>query len=856
MARSEGKVEITVVDNLVSNTPVSSAVNYYMGIPGESGDTELTLIDTQKKFIDKYLCRSKINSKDDTVLLHALKLLETTPIYCKRVNNDSIRVGLTTDNEVMFFDENYNLLQKVTELDLSVKDYAFKTDEPKLTIGNFVYDGIDGYSQSIDILYNKLIKDENALSPSIQDDHYQFFTLEKVSEVSPNFMINDSITYKYDAIKLVPESASDELTDNYYFVFDDTTYRLNKSSGGETAHVEPITYDNATAFLLSVIDKIIDKLAATNARVVLSLDHEPSFESNVDSITLDGTDVILSGECVELPEDFSVTVDATYNKSCGARTNYELFAKIINTQVKGSTGAVNNSSITALSLRSNEYYVKSSDDNVILVDLKAPVHKINLLNDGELTNNAVYTDYHVVIDDKCFYFGQQPEGLSDVTTYISLGSSLEGIDFAEFNDLLYKEVVAYFTACKNNELNYIFSGDHTFAVSDNLKFDTTEVEQFTDAPVALVQRFTSKLANASYSITVDKYDSEILTLVSKYKSEVFTDTISFNPDKLDGYNQNIYYEKYNTRVRPFHIVQLNDSPVGNFESVLFGDEVYPRSATVSDYINAIDEIDPSDIRLSFLWDGGMNNVSYLNKLISKADEFQAQVPVSVPEEYITADQITQYTSKITNSIHAVIYLGYQYDTVLTDTSMKCCGGYYYLRLVDSNVATVSNEFVPIFYKSNGRISNNDPVHKFEKKLRTQLLENNINTIVSNISDNFSYFNLNYTNQLKTSDFSEEQNVRIANEISHVADEYLDSVIAKYNTNVLRSEVTSALNNIINNRIISQRGENTIDNFIVTCDNTNNTPEVIENRELVVYIDVAYRKSIITVRVFNRTYKLS
>lgn len=509
------------------------------------------------------------------------------------------------------------------------------------------------------------------------------------------------------------------------------------------------------------------------------------------------------------------------------------------------------------------YQVNGSIECISQV-LNSPNIKITF-NRQSTTQIASGLVHYIKIGNYTFYNYSLPS--ISIGTAVKVSNSQMSVD--KFIEALVPVLYDYFNVALMNNGNFLFNGTYD-VVYDETTNGTLEVtllsyEQVSDAKFAVVQKFTSDAALSEFRITFDEDDNEIIYLANAYASNSFTDTISFNPDKLDGYGVNIYFDKYNSLDRDFSITLLNeDGAINEFLSPTFGNELVPKTATINDYIRALDTLRDIGFKPFFIFDGGLSNANYDKAAAVFADEVMAMSPVGIPAYTnvngrkipFSVDQAIAYSANLGNSTVRVKYDGWQRDVAFGDIAFECSPTYYYLQLVLSNTNAVTIEFQPIFWKTQGRIAISDPLFPTRSSDdRKLLLQANINSIIRNSKEGYSYFNANYTDQNYTSDFSEEQNVRISNKICHICDEYVDlNVISRNHSVKLRSDVTEDLTSLIDDGIMKNRQDNTATSFEVVCNDTNNP--TIESREVVIDVYTRYGSSINKVKVYSRTVKLA
>jgi len=487
--------------------------------------------------------------------------------------------------------------------------------------------------------------------------------------------------------------------------------------------------------------------------------------------------------------------------------------------------------------------------------------------------------YHAVLINKVVYFNGTDIGDPTKGPVISEDWEYDNTIRVATIPMTARDFISELEGSLRNSFSYIavlsdgsYLIGEDISISDKEMASTEEIQiidripidqnsNFSNARYAIIQRFTSAAKLFSINLTFDKTDNEIIRFVNSYNGTEYTDKISFNVGKIDGYGTNISYKSYNLfDGRSFFIKELNEeAPVIEMEVASFGDDIKPKKATSQDYVNALDDLITDEFKPSFLWDAGLCQTNYTNAMTKLAETTYSMVPISVPKDAESEAQIKAWKSAF-NVDNPVQYIldGWHYNTVFGDISFECCPTYYYLVGKLSNANSITKEFQPMFYKTRGIVSAGVPVRNIPltKTERENLLDLRINSIVRNKANSISYINQNFTNQQVESDFSEEQNVCISNEVCRAADSYADNnIISKNNTPNLRAQVTSELTNILRARILDSRGDDTAKSFYVECNDVNNPKAIIDARKLVIDIYVTYNKSINAVLVYSRTKSL-
>jgi len=142
-------------------------------------------------------------------------------------------------------------------------------------------------------------------------------------------------------------------------------------------------------------------------------------------------------------------------------------------------------------------------------------------------------------------------------------------------------------------------------------------ELINNAGLIVVSKYTNKENILRYKIDIHEDDPEIYTLTLIRKSSTESYDISFVPNKVNSYGENIYYTYVNDEdngSKDFYIFRENEDltnlPPDHYESPLFGGEVLVTEATTSDFIIAYERFrEKLGVYYDILFDAGYSNIS-------------------------------------------------------------------------------------------------------------------------------------------------------------------------------------------------------------------------------------------------------
>jgi hypothetical protein len=529
------------------------------------------------------------------------------------------------------------------------------------------------------------------------------------------------------------------------------------------------------------------------------------------------------------------------------------------------------------------FYVESTDPTITFTSTESDYDIITVTEgpstsyseiyhstDANNSDSVTYTDtdspLYIKIDDNVFYAGAKVPVLSNSSscTFIRLGSS--GLSMSKFLSNFYDQVVTYFT-CGVTENGLLLSGEHTISYSTDVKTSSTYevVNQSTLRDTwAAVARFSCSEDLFSFTYTkTDSYSSQttdaVYDVTFNYNTKSYDYTFSFNDSVTDGYGTNLYYERLNVgdnKDPNFYIVKLSgDQEFTEYTSKSFGGEIEVIEPTLANYMAAYEKFTTyDDVYYDIIWDSGLN-LSSLSKTIATtyAKNLNTFYPVSIPYTLKKKADFITYCKSLSFDTPRAIKVGNGWSEAAFGSFVsKFCGSTAYIYKCIDNYNSISGEFDAIFGPNNGKVSCPNLITRLSKDDREDLLDYKLNMIFEGKSG--QQINFNLTSQDTESYLSEDQNIRIANAISHIADEYLETLIAKDNTSVLRSRVVNELTSRIKDRIVSNKNK-CIEKFRVICNDNNNTTDIIEARKIIVDIEVIYLRSIAYAIAYNRVKKL-
>lgn len=165
----------------------------------------------------------------------------------------------------------------------------------------------------------------------------------------------------------------------------------------------------------------------------------------------------------------------------------------------------------------------------------------------------------------------------------------------------------------------------------------------------------------------------------------------------------------------------------------------------------------------------------------------------------------------------------------------------------------NNEFAGVFGETNGVVSPVSLATNFSKPERELMLIKKINTIFTDVSLDTVYINDNWTAQSAKDVMSEENNVRMKIRISKAMPVLLSQFRGRQPNSRTWDDAKTVVETWFKNTVKSW-GYGPAD-WKITCDETNNTDEVINNNGLRVRVQVKYYKSIKYIDVYHDIYPI-
>lgn len=526
------------------------------------------------------------------------------------------------------------------------------------------------------------------------------------------------------------------------------------------------------------------------------------------------------------------------------------------------------------------YELSGSDSNMYEYNISG-----QMINDNE----TLYKNQWVVYREKergyqeaaleyVFYNGEYPLDQEPTTTYVQLSSA--PLTWEKFVSLLRSEMGDYFTVTNivngiaiwstdNTRESFIYPMDKNYVegkavIPDELYITRREIDYrpvVERSAFAMVSRYLSKTNKLGFSCVKNESDPELytLTLSSIADGESTDYTISFVDDKVDGYGMNVYYNRVNnmsTRMYMWRNEDTENLPADVVDVPSFGSSAMARvvRAEAEDYVKAIEKFKLfQGWYYTFIFDGGFVNATVAKALAEMGDSIFAKALVTLPDVFDYKQLIEYRQATGIDTYEAKFIEPHFNDTTVGDFVSILSPHCYHIEKVIANKSG-GKEFAPVFGITNGSIVNIPKYRRLKAEQREALINQQINTVIYDQVRGLSYFNLDLSAQLRDSDLSDDNNVRLVNEITHVCDRELIYFIGKFNTTSTRDEVVSTLTRAINERVVVNQSY-TAKDIKVICDTSNNTQDIIRARKLVVDVEIWTQRGIRYIHVYHRVKNL-
>lgn len=328
-------------------------------------------------------------------------------------------------------------------------------------------------------------------------------------------------------------------------------------------------------------------------------------------------------------------------------------------------------------------------------------------------------------------------------------------------------------------------------------------------------------------------------------------SVSDNPDATDTQGNPIYYTTI-SEIRPDILYYKNERSTEDVSNT-----VEPGVANIGrsqDYINstltkaklnsaaqfaATSFEEYNSTRIQLYTDAGWYNAGIAKAFENICPTTKSLACIGIDPIIVDENVIISYAAMF-NGFYSIIHANGGKDTSVTGFQIPISPSCYYIESLARN-NTRNNTYAPVFSKVNGPVSQSNLFHSFSKSARDKMNKANVNVLVYDNTDGVSYINNNLISDTSGSLITEDQSIRIINDIQFDIDKLMENFYSRFNVDVTRSLVESALNNYFESVIMPQNY--TISGYRVECSAINNTQINIENNELKVDVYIQLNHSI-------------
>lgn len=295
-------------------------------------------------------------------------------------------------------------------------------------------------------------------------------------------------------------------------------------------------------------------------------------------------------------------------------------------------------------------------------------------------------------------------------------------------------------------------------------------------------------------------------------------------------------------------VKLSTNSVDDYNSY--------ENATTDDYIAAFNLIpENSDIyNIAYIEDFGYVSGDYNKKLADAANINWWFYFWNVPYTSNTIDAISSVATSELDNYRFMVGGPFDWSSAVTPWRTYIAASSLYWQRVYNNKSS-NSEFAPVFDITNGTLAYQKPVKELTKNDRETLLSATypINWVKYDRTNQVYYLNDNRTHTRKQNVMNEEMNVRMMNKIARDIQLLLPRYKGMLNNEKTRLDCKGLLESYMNQSIMSQNYRPV--EYLIVCDESNNTPAVINANKLAVTVYVRLQGSIKYIEVLNKIYPL-
>jgi len=342
-------------------------------------------------------------------------------------------------------------------------------------------------------------------------------------------------------------------------------------------------------------------------------------------------------------------------------------------------------------------------------------------------------------------------------------------------------------------------------------------------------------------------------------------TVSLNPEATDASGVNAYIDALNNYTDINFSVKVAENltsadwswTTGITSAVSFGagfvdSELCKKPSCMTAAWSTIE--DQETYKIHGLSPMGITNVQFIKTMITVGARHKWFTPWDIPYDRVTKSAIVSYCSSMPDDYNNYVLGPFDKNSGLTGWINYIAATTLYWERVMRN-KSVGSEFAPVFDETTGLLAYNAPTKLLTKSVREDLLSvaSPINYVIYNENNMSYYANDNRTHYNSEDIMNEECNVRMAHKISNDLQDLMKQFKAKYNNEQTRQNVNDLINLYFQDNIMNQNFKP--EEFMVICNETNNTDKVIRAGKLAVTVKIRLYHSIKEIEVLNELYSV-
>lgn len=339
--------------------------------------------------------------------------------------------------------------------------------------------------------------------------------------------------------------------------------------------------------------------------------------------------------------------------------------------------------------------------------------------------------------------------------------------------------------------------------------------------------------------------------------------VSLDPEAVDYSEINCYLEQLNNKSSLEYTFKVAEGgSAGSWSTPLaqtgFGAAFVntTESAKTAYLKQAFSLLEEQELyQIAYIAPVGITASSYIKTYTAIGDRNKWFAPVDVPYDRTNVSSISAYGATVADSYNTYMVGPFDKNVSLTGwVNYIAATTLYYERVMNNRAAR--SEFAPVFDKSTGLLAYTNPTKLLRKSAREQLISLScpINYAIYDQRSDSYYLNDNWTHYSKADNImGEECNARMAHKISRDLNNLYQQFKAKYNSDATRREVINVTDSYFSNNIMNQNYKP--EEYLVICDTSNNTDEVIRAHKLAITVKVRMYNSIKYIEVLNELYSV-